>query len=256
MKNILLLLLMFGFFACNNEEEVGFDVLVSFRKDLNFRPVPGGTIMKYYLPRNSEIFGIRVQYTDAQGVNVTKSGTYLNDSLVLLGFNDAVENVPAQVRFFNKNMEESEPIEVFFNTEASAPAAFFENLTVTSFWGGFSLIYTSPETVSGMAHIFYLGINPLTQQSDTILVMSTPIVEGGDTLNFVLKQVQESNTVVVRTEDYRGYRVKQRAFEGLPALYMDTLLSNEFSFKLWEILWIKKSMDWVRNICSMGTRRE
>ena len=98
-------------------------------------------------------------------------------------------------------------------------------------WGGFSMMYSSPEVVSGLVHVFYLGTNPLTQRPDTILVMTSPIVEGGDTLNFVLKQTSENNTVVVRTEDYRGYRVKQQIFEGLPALYMDTLKYGDFDFK-------------------------
>ena len=42
MKNtILLLLLMFGVFACKDDDKIGFDVPVEFRKDLSFRPVPG-----------------------------------------------------------------------------------------------------------------------------------------------------------------------------------------------------------------------
>ena len=143
--------------------------------------------MKYYLPRNADIFGVRVRYKDVRGEEVLKDGSYLSDSLILLGFNEKQKNVPAEVSFFNNNMEESEPMQVFFDTEDSAPTAFFDNLVVNSFWGGFSLVYTSPETVSGMAHIFYIGTNPLNQQLDTILVMSTPIVEHGDTLNFVLK---------------------------------------------------------------------
>ena len=95
--------------------------------------------------------------------------------------------MPAKVTFFNNKMEESEPLELSFQSEPSATVAFFDNLKVNSYWGGFSMIYTSPEMVSGMAHVFYIGTNPLTQQPDTILVMSTPILEGGDTLNFVLK---------------------------------------------------------------------
>ena len=232
MKNtIWLLLLLFGLLACNDNEEGGFEIPVSFRKDLSFRPVPGGAVMKYYLPRNTDILGVRVRYKDVRGEEVLKNGSYLSDSLILLGFNEKQKNVPAKVSFFNNNMEESEPIQVFFDTEDSAPTAFFDNLVVNSFWGGFSLVYTSPETVSGMVHIFYIGTNPLTQQLDTILVMSTPIVEHGDTLNFVLKQVRESNTVVVRTEDYRGYRVKQKIFDGLPALNMELLPPSEFDFK-------------------------
>ena len=232
MQKILFLIMAFAcLLACNDEDEIGFDVPVEFRKDLEFRPIPGGAVMKYYLPRNADIFGVRVRYNDVRGMQVLKEGTYLTDSLQLLGFNEAQENVPASVSFFNNNMVESAPMEVYFSTEDSAPVAFFDSLTVTPFWGGFSVVYRSPETVNGMAHVFYIGTNPLTHEPDSILMMSTPIVEGGDTLNFQLQQKQESTTVVVRTEDYRGYRVKQEIFEGLPCLYMDTLTPADFDFK-------------------------
>ena len=230
-KIFFILCVLSCFVACNEDNEIGFDVPVEFSRELSFRPIPGGAVMKYYLPQNSDIFGVRVRYMDAQGIEISKEGTYLSDSLELLGFNEARQDVPAQVSFFNNRMEESEAIEVFFDTEDSAPVVFFDNLTVSPFWGGFSLIYTSPETVSGMAHVFYLGTNPLTHQPDSILIMSTPIVEGGDTLNFVLQQDQETTTVIVRTEDYRGYRVKQQVFEDLPILTMDTLLSTDFDFR-------------------------
>ena len=220
-----------GLFSCKDDEEIGFDVPVEFRKELSFRPIPGGSVMNYYLPRNSDIFGVRVRYNDARGMEVVKEGTYLTDSLQLLGFNEARQGVPATVCFFNNQMAESEPMEISFDTYDSAPVAFFDSLTVTPFWGGFSVSYRSPETVNGMAHIFYIGTNPLTGRPDSILMASTPIVEGGDTLNFVLQQKQESTTVVVRTEDYRGYRVKQEIFADLPCLYMDTLTPADFDFR-------------------------
>lgn len=51
MKKILFILFMFTcFIACNNGDEVGFSIPVEFRKDLNFRAIPGGAIMEYYLP--------------------------------------------------------------------------------------------------------------------------------------------------------------------------------------------------------------
>ena len=230
-KILLLAAVGVGLFACKDDEEIGFDVPVEFRKELSFRPIPGGSVMNYYLPANSDIFGVRVRYNDARNMPVVKEGTYLTDTLQLLGFNEARQGVTAQLTFFNNQMAESEPMEISFDTYDSAPVAFFDSLTVTPFWGGFSVSYRSPETVQGMAHVFYIGTNPLTHQPDSILMASTPIVEGGDTLNFVLQQKQESTTVVVRTEDYRGYRVKQEIFPDLPCLYMDTLTPADFDFR-------------------------
>ena len=77
MKNAILLFLIFGLFACNSDENIGFDVPVEFRKDLSFRPVPGGAVMNYYLPRNPEVAGIRVRYNDVRGMEMVLSGTYL-----------------------------------------------------------------------------------------------------------------------------------------------------------------------------------
>lgn len=228
-KILFLFVIFSGLWACQDDKDV-FDVPVEFRKDLSFRPIPGGSVMKYYLPKGNEVFGLRVRYNDARGIEIIKEGTYLSDSLQLIGFNEARQNVPALLTFFDNNMVESAPIEIAFDTEDSAPVAFFDNLTVTPFWGGFSVSYRSPETVDGMAHIFYIGTNPLTHQPDSILMLSTPIVEGGDTLNFQLQQKQETTTVVVRTEDYRGYRVKQEIFADLPCLYMDTLTPADFTF--------------------------
>ena len=230
-RKILFLLVLFsGFFACKEDEELRFDVPVEFRRDLRFRPTPGGAVMKYYLPDNSDIFGVRVRYTNAWGELLTKDGTYLSDSVVLGGFTEARENVPAKVSFFNCNMVESESIDMTFDTENSATIAVFDSLTVNPFWGGFNVTYRSPETVSGMIHVFYIGINPMTQQLDSILMSSVPIVEGGDTLNFVLQQPMGSVDVIVRTDDYKGFRVKQQ-ITTVPCLSMVTLEPSDFDFK-------------------------
>lgn len=215
--------------ACQDDDEIGFDIPVEFPKDLEFKPAPGGAIMKYYLPKNNDILGIRARYNDEHGTPLVVEGSYQNDSLILLGFNEPTQNVPVQISFFNNSMEESGVKEYQFSTLASAAVAFFDGVQVNSFWGGFNVIYDAPETTSGMAHVFYLGVNPLTHEPDTILVTSTPIIAGGDTLNFVLKQNKDLNTVIIRTED-RGKRVKQQIFPDMPALYMDTLKSSDFDF--------------------------
>ncbi|WP_065219052.1 MULTISPECIES: DUF4959 domain-containing protein [Butyricimonas] len=231
MRKILFIIgMLVGFVACN-DDEVSFDVPVEFRKDLEFKPIPGGAVMKYYLRENSGVFRVRVSYKDAYGLDLAKEGSYLSDSMVLLGFTEARQNVPAFVTFLDNDMKASEPLEVAFNTLPSTAYSIFDNLTVDAFWNGFSVGYSLRENMKGMAHIFYIGTNPLTHQPDSILMLSTPIVKGGDTLNFELKQnVGESVRVVVRTEDSRGYRVKQEIYE-VPCLIMDTLTPADFDFR-------------------------
>lgn len=231
-KLLFVLLIGIGFFACNDDGEEIFNVPVEFGRELSFEPIPGGAVMHYYLPQGTtNVFGIQARYTDAQGIEVKKSATYLSDSIQLLGFNEARTNVPVWVSFIGDNMTVSEEKEYAFDTEDSAPVAFFDSLQIRPYWGGFSIAYTAPEIVNGMVHVFYLGTNPMTQQPDSILMSSQTIMSGGDTLNFVLQQTQNDHTtVIVRTEDYRGYRVGQ-AIQEIPVLFMDTLNSSEFEFR-------------------------
>ena len=228
-KILFFLLVLVGFFACKDDKENGFDVPVEFRK-ISFDPVPGGAVMRYRLPDNMNIFGVRARYNDAYGQKVVKEGTYLTDTLLLNGFAEARTNEPVQLTFLNNNLEESAPLEMTFNTADAATVALFENLTVNPFWGGFNVTYTSPSVVEGTVHIFYVGINPTTKQEDNILVGSYPITEGGDTLNFELKQVLDELKVVVRTDDFEGNTVKTQIYEGIAALAMEMLSPDQFSF--------------------------
>lgn len=230
MRNILLILLLVGgLFACNDDDVNVFDVVIP-EENIHFTPISGGAVMHYKLPRESDIFAINVRYTDAQGEEVLKVGGYGVDSLIVDGFNERRTGIPARVSLVNHRDEESAATHVTFDTEDSAPYAFFENVKVESYWGGFQVMYQMPQNVSGMAHVFYEGINPLTKLSDTILVTSFPLVKGGDTLLLQVKQSAEAYTVIVRTEDYRGYRVKQKVWTDIAAYTLEKvgLTPSEF----------------------------
>ena len=216
MKNtIFLLLCVLGLFACSDD-----DVIFEPSKEgleIKFTPVEGGAMMHYKLPNNSDIFAMNIRYKNWQGQDVLKTCGYSGDSVLLDGFTRSQEEIKAQISFVNQNNEESEPMEYRFSTLDSAPWSFFDNLIVRASWNGFQVIYKSPSVVTGMVHVFYLGINPLTQKEDTILMSSFPITQRGDTLNFVQKQERSSNTVIVRTEDFNGYRVRQEVFPDIDA---------------------------------------
>lgn len=215
MKNtILLLLLIFSFSACNDDNSV-FETSAE-GLEIKFTPVAGGAMMHYTLPSNREIFAMNVRYKDWQGENVLKTCGYSGDSLLLDGFTRA-QDVRASITFVNQRNEESASLEYDFSTQDSAPWAFFNDLEIHSSWNGFQVIYKSPGVVTGMAHVFYLGINPVTQKEDTILVSSFPISRGGDTLDFVVQQERAKNTVIVRTEDFQGFRVKQEIYPDIDA---------------------------------------
>lgn len=217
-----------GFVACN-DDDIKFDVPVEFQK-ITFEPRPGGALMRYKLPDNLDVFGVRARYTSAFGEEVIKDGSYITDSLLISGFTEARAGVPVSLSFFNSDMVESAPIEMTFDTEPSATVALFDSLTVNPFWGGFNVTYRTPKTVDGMVHVFYIGTDPRTQRPDSILMGSYPIMEGGDTLNFEIQQMVEQLNVVVRTDDYSGHRVKKEVYEDIPALVMDTLTPADFDF--------------------------
>lgn len=108
---------------------------------------------------------------------------------------------------------------------------FFEDLNVRASWNGFQVIYKSPSIVTGMVHVFYLGTNPLTQKEDTILMSSFPITQKGDTLNFIQKQERTKNTVIVRTEDFHGFRVRQEIYPDIDAFRTEQwqMSANDFN---------------------------
>ena len=228
-KYIFIICVGLGLLACNDDDKISFDVPVEFQS-ISFKPVPGGAVMHYKLPDNMDIFGVRARYTNAYGEMLIKDGSYLSDSISLTGFTEAQSAVPVQLSFFNSEMQESQPMELTFETEASAAVAVFDNLIVRPFWGGFNVTYTAPETVEGTIHVFYIGTNPATPELDSILMGSYPIIEGGDTLNFELQQTVDQLNVVVRTDDYDGHRVKMEIFEDVPALVMAQLTPDEFEF--------------------------
>ena len=237
MKNmILILLLASGLFACKDDDSIGFDIPVSDRIIRAVEPRPGGALIRYDLPDNSDVFALNVRYVDAQGQETLKVGGYGTDSLLLDGFTRAQEEIHARVSLVNHRNEESESFPLTFQTEHSASYALFDGIDVSPYWDGFQVIYEAPEVVAGMVHVFYEGINPVTKLSDTILLKSYPISKGGDTLMFQLQQPSERNTVIIRTEDYSGRRVRQEVYPGVESYIMEKLqlTANDFydPFKL------------------------
>ena len=224
MKKYLFILLILGILGCQDDETL-FDVSIP-RENISFKPISGGAVMYYKLPVDENVFSIQVRYRDARGEELVCTGSYACDSLVLAGFNEARQGVPAYVSLCNHKHELSRAVEMTFDTEDSAPVAFFDKAEVKSHWNGFSLIYESPEIVNGMAHVLYVGNNPLTKEVDTLLLKSFPISKGRDTLFFALQQESALNTVVVRTEDIRGYRVKQRVWKDVEAYQVKQLASQ------------------------------
>lgn len=224
-----LLVIFLGCYWACSEDKVTFDVMAS-EEEIRFDARPGGAMMYYSLPGDRDVFAMICRYTDCRGQEILKRAGYGSDSLMLDGFNEAEKGVPVSLSLVDRNGNESEAIQMTFDTEESAPYAFFNNATVESGWDGFQLRYTAPDEVSGMYHVFYVGTNPLTGEPDTIPLKSEAIVAGGDTILFALQQERPENTVVIRTEDHRGFRVKQEVWQGIEVFHPEKLGASQLDF--------------------------
>ena len=223
-----ILFVLLACYACKNED-YGFSVSLpdgSFR----FTPIAGGAVMHYKLSSDPSIVGLKVRYKDFKGDEILRSASSLCDTVKLVGFNEAKKSVPAMVTLCKSSGEESEPIPVTFDTQDSGPVAFFDHVQVRSGWNGFSVIYENPTNTSGMAHVFYLGTDPQTHKPDTLLVKSFNLEEGKDTLSFQLKQLQDLNTIIIRTEDFRGYMVKEKVWDKVASYNTAKIDPKQFDF--------------------------
>ncbi len=227
-KIIYFLLLLVSLSACKEEENTFQPNIGS--EAFSFNAINGGAIMHYQLPDDKEIMGLNIRYKDFQGKEILRATSALCDSMELMGFNKAQENIPAEIRLVKRNGEESEPIAVSFSTKDSAPYAFFDHVKVLSGWNGFSVLTDNPSKAKGMAHVFYLGKNPSTGEADTILINSFNITAGKDTLNFALQQKSDVNTIIIRTEDYRGYMVREESYPDIASYNTQKLDPSEFDF--------------------------
>ena len=229
MRNIILLLAAAAILcSCQKDSEV-FETGMP-AGNIRFEPRQGGAVMYYTVPLDPEVLSIKIRYTDARGKRCMREGSFASNSLEIDGFIQAVQGVSAQITLCNRQEIESEPVNVTFDTYDSAPYAFFHEAEVLSNWDGFTLKYEGPENSTGLAHVFYMGTDPLTGRPDTIWIDSFAIEEGSHNLEYELKQKREANTVIVRTEDYRGYIVKQQEWEDILSYGKKLLSYDNFEF--------------------------
>ncbi|MGN0282970.1 MAG: DUF4959 domain-containing protein [Prevotella sp.] len=210
-KAIFMLLAVLSLFACSDEKEL---IHVNLADNaLVVKPAPGGAMLYYALPDDPDIAGIHVRYNDCYGNPILKTASSIVDSLQLTGFNEATENVPAEVTLQFRNGSESAGIPITFSTLDSDPITFIKSVKVESGWDGFSVNYDAPENVKGLFHIYYLGINTYTQLEDTVLIETRGIVAGGDTIIYKPKQEMAKLDIIIKAEDNRGNIVGQRQWQ-------------------------------------------
>ena len=208
-------LLALAMTACSSDDEKTFGVTPD-AASVSFTPRSGGAVMHYALPSNLDIQSIRVRYTDAQGKEDIVEGSYLADSLTLVGFNEARTDVPAYISYVNRQGDVSQETSTTFSTKNSGPCAFFKDAEVKSAWNGVELSYNLPDPdMKGFAHIFYIGTDPTTDQPDTILAKTINLQQGENSSFIKFEQEMEDYDIIVRTEDFRGYFVQSKEWKDI-----------------------------------------
>ena len=229
MKNIWMIISLLLLGACSNDDDY-LDVSVP-ENCITFKEIRGGAIMRYHFPGPTDVYSVCARYHDAQGNEMMVQSSVMLDSLCLTGFNEARENVPVAITFFDKNNLESKPMYKTFNTLSSSPYAFLDSVQVNEGWNGVTLDYSFTGEETGLLNVFYIGKNPYTGKTDTLYVDNFNIKNGKNSVFFGINFNQEENTVVLRTEDFRGYNARTRVWEGVRAYPTQQLLPSEFTLK-------------------------
>lgn len=229
MRKILLIsIAVFTILSCKHEDSE-FEVNMPL-EGISFKPIHGGAVMYYNIPDNSEVFSIKAEYLDAYGRQLSCVGSYVSDSIVLSGFNESRKDVPVAIYLMDRSNRMSKALMTTFSTLDSGPYSFFDKVDVSPFWDGFTVRYKEHEPSNGLMHVFYIGKNPFDKSMDTLIMGTYPLTAKSDTIHYTLKSDYDKNTVVIRTEDARGFRVKEVTYKDIDAYRTEKLEPSEFDF--------------------------
>jgi hypothetical protein len=239
MKKIYIILLLLGltftWFSCDDDDAEVFEVDITDLQ-LSFSPYAGGAILNYTLPANSDIYALKVRYENEFGEQVTRQGTYTNNSIDLSGFANAQEQVPVNITLSDAEGVESKTITKYFSTDVSPTVQLFEDITVNPYWDGFSVTIPAIEDENargGRLNIYYVGTNPVTQEIDTLFAFDPyPLQAYADTLLFtqIDDTAIEDVSVVIKSEDSRGHFVRKEVYENIKTPHPRMLKREEFVF--------------------------
>ncbi len=211
------ILFLWGAWAACEDDAAVFDASVP-AEGITFVPVSGGAVMRYALPKNTDIYAVRVRYVNEQGEEQMKDGSVYGDSLVLSGFNAPRQEVAARITVVDRNNVESDPRECTLSTLPSAAFAVADSIRVENVWNGLMLKANYEGMPAGEGiDIFRVGINPFTKERDTLFLSNCKVAQR---LNqFVqVESEEDENTIVVKTVDANGYYVRTRVFTGVKIL--------------------------------------
>lgn len=202
--------------GCKDNEEGTLNVGIDLSK-IEFVATEGGAIVRYTLPDNKSVYGIRVTYTNALGQTEEVVGTYGGKELMLGGFFEAESSIPAEIALIGFDRSVSKTTRTTFSTLKAATLSIFDNIRVASHWSGFSVSYTAPTNTRGFINVGYHGVNPTTNRKGLIYKGSTLIKPGENKLLYVDIPVENGEIdIEVWTEDFAGNEVFRKSFQATP----------------------------------------
>ncbi len=229
MKRIVLLIIgIVLLFSCNDDDKIVFDADPS-ELEISFQPFPGGAKMNYKFPKDLSIYAIQAEYLDCNNKLAKVRGTYLDNNILLEGFVEAQENIEVKISLLDFNEIASKTITRTFAVGQSPASSIFNNIEVTSHWGGFRITYNGPENSRGFINAAYVGNNIMTGQLDTIVVKTSEILPDNNNIYFseITDPEIKELTVVVWSEDSKGNKVKRKVYENIPIAFAEIMDCSE-----------------------------
>ncbi len=225
-KLVLFLMTAIVLFSCENDDSIIFDVNLE-ETTISFEAIPGGARMTYDLQDDSGISAIMVKYNDFEGKPVTIKGSYLSNVITLTGFIDEKSDIPVEISLIDREDNVSKSIFRKFSVKNCAAREVMNNVVTARYYYGFQVEYEGPELSEGFIHIAYLGTNPWTKETDTLLLETKPILKGNHILEFEGKCDDDFlTTAIVWTEDAKGNALKSVVFKDIKAIQTEKLSSN------------------------------
>ena len=160
-------------------------------------PLPGGAKIRYQLPNDTDLLGVKVNYTLPSGEPASVSASLYVNEIDVVGLIDQTETT-VQVITFDQSGNESAPVSIAFTPLEAPVNAAAASLEISPDFGGARFIFDNP---TGAA----LDLFVFTREQN----------EGGEAGSLVLLSTESSATEKPDPVVQRGFDTGEREFMGL-----------------------------------------
>jgi hypothetical protein len=195
--------------------------------NVTYTSSPGGAILRYTLPDDEDLMGVKAVYTNEKGMELmTRSSKYI-DSLIISGFGTTEEQEVTLYAVDNSN-NESEPYTISIIPGQSEIYEILESMTAEPYSGGVKLQWDNPGKKDIAVELLYKDASGEYGVYETFYSRE----EQGQGVKFGgLEQKPSSFGVYVR--DRWGNQTSVKYYEVTPDPYMENpYLANSAAFKV------------------------